>query len=277
MITWTIWFTCPQHGNNGSRLHKEDPVGNSSEFEARVLRHSAALMLLYYSPILSKIFILLFEKKLISIIKILALSLNNSIEIRKIIRVRIATITTTIIIIIILSIIDGGKKWSMTLGARRKWKMTSHIRLYLGGEKNETFSLTGEKTRAHRSFLNPEAREPTEISSRDSLGRFLPDVEKFQTARNVRNDVNSFLTYRKRTHRRNEDESNRPCLSHGLEKERVESRRKGGSFTEHKIHAFHVSSRGSFRASFSCRVWTGEEFRSVSSDSFLSFPTLLPP
>lgn len=86
-----------------------------------------------------------------------------------------------------------------------------------------------------------------------------------------------FLTYRKRTHRRNEDESNRPCLSHGLEKERVESRRKGGSFTEHKIHAFHVSSRGSFRASFSCRVWTGEEFRSVSSDSFLSFPTLLPP
>lgn len=112
---------------------------------------------------------------------------------------------------------------------------------------------------------------------RDSLGRFLPDVEKFQTARNVRNDVNSFLTYRKRTHRRNEDESNRPCLSHGLEKERVESRRKGGSFTEHKIHAFHVSSRGSFRASFSCRVWTGEEFRSVSSDSFLSFPTLLPP
>lgn len=163
----------------------------------------------------------------------------------------------------------------MTLGARRKWKMT-HIRLYLG-EKNETFSLTGEKTRAHRSFLNPEAREPTEISSRDSLGRFLPDVEKFQTARNVRNDVNSFLTYRKRTHRRNEDESNRPCLSHGLEKERVESRRKGGSFTEHKIHAFHVSSRGSFRASFSCRVWTGEEFRSVSSDSFLSFPTLLPP
>lgn len=84
MITWTIWFTCPQHGNNGSRLHKEDPVGNSSEFEARVLWHSAALMLLYYSPILSKIFILLFEKKLISIIKILAFSSNNSIEIRKI-------------------------------------------------------------------------------------------------------------------------------------------------------------------------------------------------
>lgn len=203
MITWTIWFTCPQHGNNGSRLHKEDPVGNSSEFEARVLRHSAALMLLYYSPILSKIFILLFEKKLISIIKILAFSSNNSIEIRKIIRVRIATIITTIIIIIILSIIDGGKKWSMTLGARRKWKMTSHIRLYLGGEKNETFSLTGEKTRAHRSFLNPEAREPTEISSRDSLGRFLPDVEKFQTARNVRNDVNSFFNVSK-THTQEE-------------------------------------------------------------------------
>lgn len=88
MITWTIWFTCPQHGNNGSRLHKEDPVGNSSEFEARVLRHSAALMLLYYSPILSKIFILLFEKKLISIIKIFALSSNNSIEIRKICNTR---------------------------------------------------------------------------------------------------------------------------------------------------------------------------------------------
>lgn len=44
---------------------------------------------------------------------------------------------------------------------------------YSEGEKNETFSVTREKTRAHRSFLNPEARESTEISSRDSLGRFL--------------------------------------------------------------------------------------------------------
>lgn len=64
------------------------------------------------------------------------------------------------------------------------------------GRKNETFSVTRERTRAHRSFLNPEARERTEISSRDSLGRFLPDVEKFQTARNVGTHANSFFSTR---------------------------------------------------------------------------------
>lgn len=76
---------------------------------------------------------------------------------------------------------------------------------------------------------------------------FQPDVEKFQTARNVRTLLDVawiFLTYWKREEP--EDEPNR-CLSNGLEKKMPELR-KGGSFTEHKIHAF-VSRL------CSCRAW----------------------
>lgn len=40
-ITRTIWFTCPQHGSNGSWLHKEDLKRSHSVLPFRKLIYSA--------------------------------------------------------------------------------------------------------------------------------------------------------------------------------------------------------------------------------------------
>lgn len=133
-----------------------------------------------------------------------------------------------------------------------KWLHTS---AYSEGEKNETFSVTREKTRAHRSFLNPEARESTEISSRDSLGRFLSTgrwkISNSAKCSNVaRRCLNFFNVLKTRG-------TGRWTQSMSFERAREENARVAkGWFRSRNIKFTRSTSRTSFVSRLcSCRAW----------------------
>lgn len=133
-------------------------------------------------------------------------------------------------------------------GMRKKWNLPDRRRRHVPID---------------RSLIRKHVPTETE-SSRDSLGhRSLPDVQQFQTVRNCAN----FLTYHETLVKWNEDEK-----SNRLEEKRTECPQKGGSFTEHKIHAFDVAfDVVRFAPLCSCRcVW--KPFRSISSTCAISFP-----